>query len=85
MPPQQQIEQTEQMQEQFAMLAEQAMQEGVGGSAEEALAQMAMQNPGLLETEVFQMLPPEMQERIMTVTNMVGGQGEMEQMPESRA
>ena len=73
------------MQEQFNMLAEQAMQEGVGGEAEEALAQMVMQNPGLLEAEGFQMLPPEMQERIMTVTNMVGGQGEMEQMPESRA
>ena len=84
-PPHQQVEQAEGMQEQFNMLAEQAMQEGVGGEAEEALAQMAMQNPGLLEAEVFQMLPPEMQERIMTVTNMVGGQGEMEQMPESRA
>ncbi len=85
MPPQQQIEQTEQMQEEFAMLIEQAMQEGVGGGAEEAIAQMIMGNPGLLETEEFKMLPPEMQERILTVTNMVGGQGEMEEVPQSRA
>ena len=85
MPPQQQIEQTQNMQEEFAMLIEQAMQEGVGGGAEEAIAQMVMSNPGLLETQEFGMLPPEMQERILTVTNMVGGQGEMEQIPQSRA
>ena len=85
MPPQQQVEQAEGMQERFGSLVAQAMQEGIGGQAEEAIAQMVMQNPGLLESPDFQALPPEMQERIMTVTNMVGGQGEMEQMPESRA
>lgn len=85
MPPQQQIEQTQNMQEEFAMLIEQAIQEGVGGGAEEAIAQMVMGNPGLLETQEFGMLPPEMQERILTVTNMVGGQGEMESIPQSRA
>jgi len=84
-PPQQQVEQAEQMQEQLSMLVAQVMQEGPGGPGEEALAQMIMQNPGLVESPDFQQLPGEIQERIIAVTGLVGGQGEDPEMDQPRA
>jgi len=73
-PPKQQVEQAEMMQEQLGQLVAQVMQEGPGGPGEEALAQMVMQNPALTESPDFQSLPGEIQERIITVAGLVGGQ-----------
>tara|TARA_X000001382_G_scaffold74829_1_gene52343 strand:- start:1416 stop:3311 length:1896 start_codon:yes stop_codon:yes gene_type:complete len=73
-PPKQQVEQAEMMQEQLSQLVAQVMQEGPGGPGEEALAQMVMQNPALTESPDFQSLPGEIQERIITVAGLVGGQ-----------
>lgn len=79
-PPQQQVEQADEMANNFGVAVAQAMQEGPGGPGEEAVAQMVMANPDLLNTPQFQELPGDMQERIMTVSGLVGGQGEMEQI-----
>ena len=73
-PPKQQVEQAEMMQEQLGQLVAQVMQEGPGGPGEEALAQMVIQNPALTESPDFQSLPGEIQERIITVAGLVGGQ-----------
>ena len=73
-PPKQQVEQAEMMQEQLGQIVAQVMQEGPGGPGEEALAQMVMQNPALTELPDFQSLPGEIQERIITVAGLVGGQ-----------
>ena len=73
-PPKQQVEQAEMMQEQLGQLVAQVMQEGPGGPGEEALAQMIIQNPALTESPDFQSLPGEIQERIITVAGLVGGQ-----------
>jgi hypothetical protein len=73
-PPKQQVEQAEMMQEQLGQIVAQVMQEGPGGPGEEALAQMVMQNPALTESPDFQSLPGEIQERIITVAGLVGGQ-----------
>ena len=84
-PPQQQIQQTEQMQQQLGALVQQTMQEGPGGPGEEALAQLIMQNPALAESPDFQQLPGDIQERIITVAGLVGGQGEDPEMDQPRA
>ena len=73
-PPKQQVEQAEMMQEQLGQIVAQVMQEGPGGPGEEALAQMVIQNPALTESPDFQSLPGEIQERIITVAGLVGGQ-----------
>ena len=73
-PPQQQVQQVEEMQENFGLAVAQVMQEGPGGPSEEALAQMVIQNPELAETPDFQSLPGDIQERIITVAGLVGGQ-----------
>tara|TARA_R100001594_G_scaffold78597_2_gene113212 strand:+ start:5838 stop:7727 length:1890 start_codon:yes stop_codon:yes gene_type:complete len=75
-PPQQQVQQAEQVQEQLGMLVAQIMQEGPGGPSEEALAQMIMANPGLVESPDYLQLPSEIQERINTVVGLIGGQDE---------
>jgi len=84
-PPQQQIQQAEQMQEQLGMLVSQVMQEGPGGPSEEALAQLIIGNPALAESPDFQQLPGDIQERIITVAGLVGGQGEDPEMDQPRA
>lgn len=76
LPPQQQLKQAEDIQQQFGEVVAQVMQEGPGGPAEETLAQMIMDNPTLTETPDFQQLPGEIQERVITVAGLVGGQGE---------
>jgi len=75
-PPQQQVQQAEQAQEQFKMLVAQVMQEGPGGPGEEALAQMIIANPGFMESPDYLQLPSEIQERINTVVGLMGGQDE---------
>jgi len=57
-------------------LVAQVMQEGPGGPGEEALAQMIMANPGLVESPDYLQLPSEIQERINTVVGLIGGQDE---------
>jgi len=84
-PPQQQVQQAEQMQQQLGALVQQTMQEGPGGPGEEALAQMIIGNPALAESPDFQQLPGEIQERIITVAGLVGGQGEDPEMDQPRA
>ncbi|MGB0601489.1 MAG: hypothetical protein ACPGKZ_04520, partial [Flavobacteriaceae bacterium] len=83
--PQQQVQQVEQIQQQLKMLIEAVMQEGIGGPAEEQLAQLIMANPALAETPDFQQLPGEIQDRIITVAGLVGGQGEDPNMDQPRA
>ena len=83
-PPQQQVQQAEQAQEQLGMAVSQVMEEGPGGPAEESLAQMIISNPTLAESPDFQQLPGNIQERILTVTGLVGGQGDPE-MDQPRA
>ena len=83
-PPQQQVQQAEQAQEQLGMAVAQVMEEGPGGPAEESLAQMIISNPTLAESPDFQQLPGNIQERILTVTGLVGGQGDPE-MDQPRA
>jgi hypothetical protein len=73
-PPKQQVEQAEMIQDRLGQIVAQVMQEGPGGPGEEALAQMVMQNPALTELPDFQSLPGEIQERIITVAGLVGGQ-----------
>jgi hypothetical protein len=73
-PPKQQVEQVEMIQDRLGQIVAQVMQEGPGGPGEEALAQMVMQNPALTELPDFQSLPGEIQERIITVAGLVGGQ-----------
>ena len=84
-PPQQQIQQAEQVQEQLGMLVAQVLQEGPGGPSEEALAQLIIGNPALAESPDFQQLPGDIQERIITVAGLVGGQGEDPEMDQPRA
>jgi hypothetical protein len=84
-PPQQQIQQAEDMQQQLGQLVAQVLQEGPGGPGEEALAQMIIANPALAESPDFQQLPGEVQERIITVAGLVGGQGEDSEMDQPRA
>ena len=62
------------MPENVGLAVAQVMQEGPGGPSEEALAQMVIQNPELAETPDFQSLPVDIQERIITVAGLVGGQ-----------
>jgi len=83
-PPQQQVQQAEEMQQQLGMAVAQVMEEGPGGPAEESLAQMIINNPTLAESPDFQQLPGNIQERILTVTGLVGGQGDPE-MDQPRA
>jgi hypothetical protein len=83
-PPQQQVQQAEESQQQLGMAVAQVMEEGPGGPAEEALAQMIINNPTLAESPDFQQLPGNIQERILTVTGLVGGQGDPE-MDQPRA
>jgi len=83
--PQQQVQQAEELQQQLGMLIEAIMQEGMGGPAEEQLAQLIMANPALAETPDFQQLPGEIQDRIITVAGLVGGQGEDPNMDQPRA
>ena len=61
------------------------MQEGPGGPGEEALAQLIIGNPALAESPDFQQLPGDIQERIITVAGLVGGQGEDPEMDQPRA
>ena len=84
-PPQQQIQQAEDMQQQLGQLVAQVLQEGPGGPGAEALAQMIIANPALAESPDFQQLPGEVQERIITVAGLVGGQGEDPEMDQPRA
>ncbi len=81
MSPQQQVQQVEQIQQQFTGAVQQLLAEGPGGPAEEMVAQMIIENPTLTETEDFQSIPREIQDRIITVAGLVGGQEdpEMEQ------
>jgi hypothetical protein len=83
-PPQQQVQQAEDAQQQLGMAVAQVMEEGPGGPAEESLAQMIINNPTLAESPDFQQLPGNIQERILTVTGLVGGQGDPE-MDQPRA
>ena len=83
-PPQQQVQQAEEMQQQLGLAVAQVMEEGPGGPAEESLAQMIINNPTLAESPDFQQLPGNIQERILTVTGLVGGQGDPE-MDQPRA
>tara|TARA_R100001530_G_scaffold3566_2_gene5172 strand:- start:2669 stop:4561 length:1893 start_codon:yes stop_codon:yes gene_type:complete len=84
-PPQQQKEQTEQLQQKFDVLVSQAMQEGPGGPAEEELANIIMQAPALAESPSFKSLPPDMQQRIISVVGLVGGQEQEQQNVQPRA
>jgi len=84
-PPQQQVQQAEQMQQQLGSLVAQVLQEGPGGPGEEALAQMIIGNPALAESPDFQQLPGEIQERIITVAGLVGGQGDNLENDQPRA
>lgn len=77
-PPQQQLQEAQEDEERFNSLIAQAMQEGPGGPAEEAVAQMVMQMPSLAESEAFQQMPGEMKERIVTVAGLMGGQEEQQ-------
>lgn len=83
-PPKQQVEMAESAQNQMGQAMAQAVEEGPGGPAEEALVQMVVENPGLTDFPDFQNLPSEMKERILTVAGLVGGQGEPE-MEQPRA
>lgn len=83
-PPKQQVEMAESAQNQMGQAMAQAVEEGPGGPAEEALVQMVVENPGLTDSPDFQNLPSEMKERILTVAGLVGGQGEPE-MEQPRA
>ena len=74
MSPQQQVQQVEQIQQQFTGAVQQLLVEGPGGPAEEMVAQMIIENPTLTETEDFQSIPREIQDRIITVAGLVGGQ-----------
>tara|TARA_R100001594_G_scaffold167_1_gene741 strand:+ start:1535 stop:3436 length:1902 start_codon:yes stop_codon:yes gene_type:complete len=84
-PPQQQVQQAEQMQQQLGSLVAQVLQEGPGGPGEEALAQMIIGNPALAESPDFQQLPGDIQERIITVAGLVGGQGDNLENDQPRA
>ena len=46
---------------------------------------MIIANPALAESPDFQQLPGEVQERIITVAGLVGGQGEDPEMDQPRA
>ena len=80
-PPQQQMQEAQADEEKFNSIVTQAMQEGPGGPAEEAVAQMVMQMPSLAESDIFQQLPREMIERIVTVAGLMGGQQEQNVQP----
>ena len=73
------------MQQQLGSLVAQVLQEGPGGPGEEALAQMIIGNPALAESPDFQQLPGEIQERIITVAGLVGGQGDNLENDQPRA
>lgn len=72
--PQMQVQQAESLQSNFSNAIQQLMEEGPGGPAEELVAQIIMSNPALAESEEFTMLPSEIQDRIITVVGLVGGQ-----------
>ena len=72
--PQMQVQQAESLQSDFSNAIQQLMAEGPGGPAEELVAQIIMSNPALADSEEFTMLPSEIQDRIITVVGLVGGQ-----------
>lgn len=72
--PQMQVQQAESLQSDFSNAIQQLMEEGPGGPAEELVAQIIMSNPALADSEEFRMLPSEIQDRIITVVGLVGGQ-----------
>ena len=72
--PQMQVQQAESLQSDFSNAIQQLMEEGPGGPAEELVAQIIMSNPALADSEEFTMLPSEIQDRIITVVGLVGGQ-----------
>lgn len=74
MSPQMQVQQAESLQSDFSNAIQQLMEEGPGGPAEELVAQIIMSNPALADSEEFRMLPSEIQDRIITVVGLVGGQ-----------
>lgn len=84
MSPQMQVQQAESLQSDFSNAIQQLMAEGPGGPAEESVAQIIMSNPALADSEEFTMLPPEIQDRIITVVGLVGGQEDPE-MDQPRA
>ncbi|MAE81729.1 MAG: hypothetical protein CMB80_03250 [Flammeovirgaceae bacterium] len=77
--PQQQKGQAEQAQAEFDSAVAQAMAEGPGGPAEEAVANMIIQAPPLAGSDSFKSLPPDMQQRIEAVADLVGGQEEQQE------
>ena len=82
--PQMQVQQAESLQSDFSNAIQQLMAEGPGGPAEELVAQIIMSNPALADSEEFTMLPSEIQDRIITVVGLVGGQEDPE-MDQPRA